>query len=84
MLVFTCTDGDEATSNNLGGDAYPVCESGGAWVQVEAYSGTEFDPSEFDAARAAEAFSAGVLVMGTGMVIALAISFIVRQVWDWR
>lgn len=80
MLVFTCTDDDQSTANNLGGNAYPTCSSGGAWVQVEAYSGAEFDPSTFDQAKAAAAMGAGFSLMGTGMCIAWAVAVLVNRV----
>lgn len=80
MLVYTCTQGDEGTMDPVGSPPVPTCESGGAWVQVEAYSPEEFDIASLEVSRLQDAFAAGFLVVATGLLIVLSIKIIIRSV----
>lgn len=80
MLVFTCTDGDNFTAQNIMGDSYPTCRTGGAWIEVEAYSGVEMDWASFEAERASAAYGAGFALMGTGMALSWAVAVVVNRI----
>ncbi|TJY55757.1 hypothetical protein E4T66_20465 [Sinimarinibacterium sp. CAU 1509] len=86
--LFQCAGADGVvianTAGSLGGNdgrGVPHCPSGGTWTLIEyAEPAQAFNPADLDPAILAEAFGAGLVVVGTGMVIAWAIKAVIRQV----
>lgn len=80
VTVFVCPAGSVGvTSSLIGGADVPSCASGqGSWQSV--LVAEPFDPAMLSQPELAGAFSAGFVLMGTGLVIVWAAKQVLRAV----
>lgn len=86
-LVYTCEPGNagtETANSGLAGqtDPVPTCSDGGAWVESnQLYQDAfAFQVSQLDPAILAAAFGAGLVTLGTGLLIVWAMRLILSAV----
>jgi hypothetical protein len=80
VSVFVCPGGNQTTATILvPSGRYPVCTGGqGGWQQVELAE--PFDPAMLSQSELAGAFSAGFIVMATGLVIVWSAKQVMRAI----
>lgn len=88
VVVFVCPGGNGTTIANTSGQLIndgrqvPHCPSGGTWQTVELGGNVSVGDQPLDHAQLAEAFGAGFVILGIGLVMAFAVRLIVRSVRD--
>ena len=80
-LIFVCA-GAASIGTNLDGSQSPTCEAGqGRFATAaELMTAEPFDPASLNPADIYSAFGAGFIVMGTGLVLAMGVRFVVNMV----
>lgn len=90
--LFTCAGQGETIPNGrstsgLSADQrlVPHCPDGGQWQAITIHPEVVLEPGDsaaLDLVALGEAFGAGFLFMGTGLLMAMAVRFVVKMVRD--
>jgi hypothetical protein len=67
-LVYVCPQGSHNTASSLGNETARCSTGQGAWVEYR--PGDVFDPAALDVPGLSQAWAAGFVVMGLGLVTA--------------
>lgn len=79
VWVFQCSEGRVTYTVTLSQNQYGACANAkGSWIEIDSVA--PFDPSQLDPVELAEAWAAGFVVVGVGLVLAIPFRLLLKAI----